>query len=212
MDADGWIDYEMDRCSKLLDVFSEEKISNIWVHSTPPALQKMTSSWIHPDFWVAFSFLFYLHIDVSSSRSKSRRAHFKAPSSVRRKIMSAALSKELREQHNVWNQPTLFFFSMFRCSRFHFQIDTTISKQYPTRCDNWTTRPSLHTILLAPFLSNSDIASLSSLCTGKSCNFCFSNESFWLNCIFFSFTGPLHPCSQGWRGHGCSWFLQGPWG
>lgn len=146
---------------------SEEKISNIWVHSSPPTLQKMTSSWIHANCWMAFSFLFYLHIDVSSSRSKSRRAHFKAPSSVRRKIMSAALSKELREQHNVWNQPTLSFISMFRCSRCHFQIEAMISKQYPTRCDNWIIRPSLHTILLAPFLSNCDIASLSSLCTGK---------------------------------------------
>ncbi|CAO3658598.1 unnamed protein product [Umbelopsis vinacea] len=43
--------------------------------------------------------------NVSSSRSKSRRAHFKAPSSVRRKIMSAALSKELREQHNARSIP-----------------------------------------------------------------------------------------------------------
>lgn len=38
---------------------------------------------------------------VSSSRSKSRKAHFTAPSSVRRVIMSAPLSKELREKYNV---------------------------------------------------------------------------------------------------------------
>ena len=37
----------------------------------------------------------------SSSRRKSRKAHFDAPSSVRRKIMSSALSKELRAKHNV---------------------------------------------------------------------------------------------------------------
>ncbi|GAB5593984.1 hypothetical protein Unana1_08884 [Umbelopsis nana] len=45
--------------------------------------------------------------DVSSSRSKSRRAHFKAPSSVHRKIMSAALSKNsvsntLPVYHQKW--------------------------------------------------------------------------------------------------------------
>ena len=38
---------------------------------------------------------------VSSHRRKSRKAHFSAPSSVRRVIMSAPLSKELREKHNV---------------------------------------------------------------------------------------------------------------
>ncbi|CAN9112255.1 unnamed protein product [Alternaria alternata] len=35
---------------------------------------------------------------VASSRRKSRKAHFSAPSSVRRVIMSAPLSKELREK------------------------------------------------------------------------------------------------------------------
>lgn len=39
--------------------------------------------------------------DVSSSRRKSRKAHFSAPSSVRRKIMSSALSKELRQKYNT---------------------------------------------------------------------------------------------------------------
>ena len=38
---------------------------------------------------------------LASSRSKSRKAHFSAPSSERRVIMSAPLSKELREKHNV---------------------------------------------------------------------------------------------------------------
>ncbi|KAK4494835.1 hypothetical protein PRZ48_014191 [Zasmidium cellare] len=38
---------------------------------------------------------------LNSSRRKSRKAHFSAPSSVRRVIMSAPLSKELREKHNV---------------------------------------------------------------------------------------------------------------
>lgn len=44
-------------------------------------------------------------IAVSSSRRKSRKAHFTAPSSVRRIIMSAALSSELRQKHNVRSLP-----------------------------------------------------------------------------------------------------------
>ncbi|KAK5631246.1 hypothetical protein RRF57_006960 [Xylaria bambusicola] len=39
--------------------------------------------------------------NVSSSRRKARRDHFQAPSSIRRNIMSAPLSKELRQQYNV---------------------------------------------------------------------------------------------------------------
>merc|ERR1712080_505276 len=42
---------------------------------------------------------------VASSRRKSRKAHFGAPSSVRRVVMSAPLSKELREKHNVRSIP-----------------------------------------------------------------------------------------------------------
>ncbi|KAF9978990.1 hypothetical protein BGZ73_007877 [Actinomortierella ambigua] len=42
---------------------------------------------------------------VSSSRRKSRKAHFSAPSDLRRKIMSASLSKELREKHSVRSIP-----------------------------------------------------------------------------------------------------------
>ncbi len=38
---------------------------------------------------------------VSSSRRKSRKAHFSAPSSVRRILMSAALSSDLKNKHNV---------------------------------------------------------------------------------------------------------------
>ncbi|KAK0651198.1 translation protein SH3-like domain-containing protein [Cercophora newfieldiana] len=42
---------------------------------------------------------------LHSSRRKSRKAHFNAPSSVRRTIMSAPLSKELREKYNVRSIP-----------------------------------------------------------------------------------------------------------
>merc|ERR1712029_454232 len=41
-----------------------------------------------------------INTQLHSSRRKSRKEHFQAPSSVRRVIMSAPLSKELREKHN----------------------------------------------------------------------------------------------------------------
>ncbi|KAF9938590.1 hypothetical protein BGZ67_010678 [Mortierella alpina] len=46
-----------------------------------------------------------IRINVSSSRRKSRKAHFSAPSDLRRKIMSASLSKELREKHSARSIP-----------------------------------------------------------------------------------------------------------
>ena len=42
---------------------------------------------------------------VTSSRRKNRKAHFTAPSSVRRVLMSAPLSTELRQKHNVRSMP-----------------------------------------------------------------------------------------------------------
>ena len=42
---------------------------------------------------------------VSSARRKNRRRHFAAPSHIRRKIMSAPLSKELRKKYNVRSIP-----------------------------------------------------------------------------------------------------------
>ena len=46
-----------------------------------------------------------LNKSVSSSRRKQRKRHFTAPSSVRRVLMSAPLSKELRTKHNVRSMP-----------------------------------------------------------------------------------------------------------
>ncbi len=43
--------------------------------------------------------------DVSSSRRVARRAHFNAPSGERRVMMSAPLSKELREKYHVRRMP-----------------------------------------------------------------------------------------------------------
>ena len=42
---------------------------------------------------------------VSSSRRKSRKAHFSAPSSLRRILMSAPLSTDLRQKYNVRSMP-----------------------------------------------------------------------------------------------------------
>ncbi|PIA33266.1 hypothetical protein AQUCO_04200199v1 [Aquilegia coerulea] len=42
---------------------------------------------------------------VTSSRRKNRKAHFTAPSSVRRVIMSAPLSTDLRTKYNVRSIP-----------------------------------------------------------------------------------------------------------
>ncbi|CAH1437321.1 unnamed protein product [Lactuca virosa] len=42
---------------------------------------------------------------VTSSRRKCRKAHFSAPSSVRRVLMSAPLSTELRSKYNVRSIP-----------------------------------------------------------------------------------------------------------
>lgn len=42
---------------------------------------------------------------VSSSRRKCRKRHFQAPSHIRRKLMSAPLSKELRTKYNVRAMP-----------------------------------------------------------------------------------------------------------
>ncbi|KAI9828094.1 MAG: 60S ribosomal protein L26B [Thelocarpon impressellum] len=46
-----------------------------------------------------------INTSLHSSRRKSRKAHFGAPSSVRRTIMSAPLSKELRDKHNARSIP-----------------------------------------------------------------------------------------------------------
>ncbi|KAJ3042953.1 60S ribosomal protein L26A [Rhizophlyctis rosea] len=43
--------------------------------------------------------------NVSSSRRKSRKAHFSAPSSQRRLILSAPLDKELRDKYNARSLP-----------------------------------------------------------------------------------------------------------
>ena len=41
------------------------------------------------------------HVEVSSSRRKSRKAHFSAPSHIKYRLMAARLSKELRTKHKI---------------------------------------------------------------------------------------------------------------
>lgn len=47
----------------------------------------------------------YLSVEVSSSRRKQRKAHFDAPSHLRRKLMSSHLSKDLKKKYNVRAMP-----------------------------------------------------------------------------------------------------------
>ncbi|KAL0269780.1 UNVERIFIED_CONTAM: hypothetical protein PYX00_007399 [Menopon gallinae] len=42
---------------------------------------------------------------VTMSRRKNRKRHFTAPSHIRRRLMSAPLSKELRQKYNVKSMP-----------------------------------------------------------------------------------------------------------
>ena len=46
-----------------------------------------------------------VHSSVTSSRRKNRLAHFSAPSHIRYTIMSAPLSKELRQKYNIRSLP-----------------------------------------------------------------------------------------------------------
>ena len=46
-----------------------------------------------------------LNKNVTSSRRKQRKRHFEAPSHIRRKLMSAPLSKELRQKYGVRSMP-----------------------------------------------------------------------------------------------------------
>ena len=46
-----------------------------------------------------------LNKHVTSDRSKSRKRHFSAPSHIRRRLMSAPLSKELRTKYGVRSMP-----------------------------------------------------------------------------------------------------------
>merc|ERR1712096_179403 len=51
------------------------------------------------------SLIMKLNKHVSNDRSKSRKRHFSAPSHIRRRLMSAPLSKELRTKYGVRSMP-----------------------------------------------------------------------------------------------------------
>merc|ERR1712012_814726 len=54
---------------------------------------------------ILLSFKMKTHQSVSSQRRKSRKAYFTAPSSIRRKLMSSHLSRELRKKYDVRSIP-----------------------------------------------------------------------------------------------------------
>merc|ERR1712004_803514 len=54
---------------------------------------------------ILLSFKMKTHQSVSSQRRKSRKAYFTAPSSIRRKLMSSHLSKELKKKYEVRSIP-----------------------------------------------------------------------------------------------------------
>lgn len=59
----------------------------------------------HTSKWHYIATNFILCSGVSSQRRKSRKAHFTAPSSLRRKMMSCQLSKELRTKYDCRSCP-----------------------------------------------------------------------------------------------------------
>merc|ERR1712121_144244 len=61
--------------------------------SFPPAIEESSAG------------IMKLNPFVSSSRRKNRERHFNAPSHIRRKIMSAPLSKDLRAKYSVRSMP-----------------------------------------------------------------------------------------------------------
>lgn len=77
---------------------------------------------------------------IASSRRKSRKAHFGASSGERRVIMSAPLSKELREKYNVSSslshcyRPHLSFVLGIRSNNFFAQV-----RSIPIRKDDEVT-------------------------------------------------------------------------
>ncbi|BGP16587.1 hypothetical protein JCM10213v2_004589 [Rhodosporidiobolus nylandii] len=66
---------------------------------------KLGLSFLSLAFDLVFMTQHYVLYHVSISRRKAHAAHFGAPSSERRKIMSAPLSKELREKYNKRSIP-----------------------------------------------------------------------------------------------------------
>lgn len=70
---------------------------------------------------------------VSSSSRKSRKAHFTAPSHARRQIMSAPLSKDLRNKHGVRSVPirlvtSIVRFLIFNLSTFSIEDEVIVSR------------------------------------------------------------------------------------
>merc|ERR1711981_680261 len=59
----------------------------------------------HRSFNWLFKLIMKLNKNVTSSRRKQRKRQFTAPSHIRRKLMSAPLSKDLRQKYGVRSMP-----------------------------------------------------------------------------------------------------------
>merc|ERR1712142_332380 len=57
------------------------------------------------NFWKIFTERMKFNKNKTSSRRKNRKAYFNAPSHVRRTLMSAPLSKDLRQKYGVRSMP-----------------------------------------------------------------------------------------------------------
>jgi hypothetical protein len=81
-----------------------------WRACASSSLFKVCSSTSRPAALSALHTMKY-SATVSSSRRKSRKAHFNAPSSERRKIMSSPLSSELKNKHGGALRPGKIVFA-----------------------------------------------------------------------------------------------------
>jgi hypothetical protein len=89
----------------MFDLFRSIKLHATSRSSNTPLIcyfseDTLQTAYAQPLYWEDTDSGFFM-IGLASSRRKSRKAHFSAPSSERRVIMSAPLSKELREKYNV---------------------------------------------------------------------------------------------------------------
>lgn len=94
-----WLHYCLPALRFLFTVVIYSIVVNFTLCEHVPA---QWSTWHPCNKLTASSYVTELHCaGVSSSRRKSRKAHFSAPSSERRILMSAALSSDLKTKYNV---------------------------------------------------------------------------------------------------------------
>lgn len=94
--SDQWMHQSIERASSSQENETESKLSSQGILGQSSSL---------PSTILERFIKMKYNKNVSSSRRKSRKAHFTAPSSVRRKLMSAPLCKDLRQKYNVRSLP-----------------------------------------------------------------------------------------------------------